>query len=158
MLSAMLPRAPIAGSLLLLLVAAVPCRGAGSPGGAPSPAPPDVRGASSSAGAPPDASPGAFHVDRVPKSLAGSWEFALGDPITGVDGLDTLRFEPVRVPGAWQDSGIPGHGVGWYRTRFELDPSVSGLTLALASEQIRDAEEVYQGGQLVGRTGGVPRG
>lgn len=129
----MLPRAPFAGSLLLLLVTAVPCRGAA-----------------------PDRSAGAAHVDRVPWSLAGTWEFALGDPLTGVEGLDTLRFEPVRVPGAWQDSGIPGHGVGWYRTLFELDPAVSGLTLALAIEQIRDADEVYLDGQLVGRTGGFP--
>ncbi len=129
----MLPRAPFAGSLVLLLVTAVPCRGAA-----------------------PDTSAGVVHVDRVPWSLAGTWELALGDPLTGVDGLDTLRFEPVRVPGAWQDSGIPGHGVGWYRTLFELDPSVSGLTLALAIEQIRDADEVYLDGQLVGRTGGFP--
>lgn len=98
----------------------------------------------------------ALLVDRVPRSLAGTWEFALGDPITGVDGLDTLRFQPIRVPGAWQEAGVAGHGVGWYRLRLELDPSVSDLGLALAVEQIRDSDEVYLDGQLVGRTGAFP--
>lgn len=84
------------------------------------------------------------------------WEFALADPLTGVDGLDTLAFRPIRVPGDWQDQGFPGHGTGWYRLRFEVDPSVAGIPLAFATEQIRDADEVYLDGVLVGRTGGFP--
>jgi len=97
-----------------------------------------------------------LRVERLPASLAGTWEFALGDPPGGVAELDGLAFRPVPVPGSWQNGGIPGHGTGWYRVTFDLDPSLAIVPLALACPQIRDADEVFLDGQPIGRTGEFP--
>ncbi|MBK6406317.1 MAG: hypothetical protein IPF66_15525 [Holophagales bacterium] len=43
-----------------------------------------------------------LRVERLPASLAGTWEFALGDPPGGVAELDALPFRPIPVPGTWQ--------------------------------------------------------
>ena len=114
---------------LLVLVAASPCRGEG----------PDV-----------------LRVERLPASLAGTWEFALGDPPGGVADLDGLPFRHVPVPGTWQAGGVPGHGIGWYRVTFDLDPSLAIVPLAFACPQVRDADEVFLDGQPIGRTGRFP--
>ncbi len=97
-----------------------------------------------------------LRVDRLPASLAGTWEFALGDPPGGVAELDGLPFRPVPVPGSWQKGGVPGHGTGWYRVTFDLDPSLAIVPLAFACPQIRDADEVFLDGQPIGRTGEFP--
>ena len=97
-----------------------------------------------------------LRVERLPASLAGTWEFALGDPPGGVSELDGLPFRPVPVPGTWQNGGIPGHGTGWYRVTFDLDPSLAIVPLAFACSQIRDADEVFLDGQPIGRTGEFP--
>ncbi len=98
----------------------------------------------------------ALRVERLPASLAGTWEFALGDPSGGVADLDGLAFRPVPVPGSWQEAGIPGHGIGWYRVTFDLDPSLTIVPLAFVCPQIRDADEVFLDGQPIGRTGEFP--
>ncbi len=97
-----------------------------------------------------------LRVDRLPASLAGTWEFALGDPPGGVAELDGLTFRPVPVPGSWQKGGVPGHGTGWYRVTFDLDPSLAIVPLAFACPQIRDVDEVFLDGQPIGRTGEFP--
>lgn len=97
-----------------------------------------------------------LRVERLPASLAGTWEFALGDPPGGVAELDGLGFHPVPVPGSWQHGGVPGHGTGWYRVTFDLDPSLAIVPLAFACSQIRDADEVFLDGQPIGRTGEFP--
>ncbi|MCC6130633.1 MAG: diguanylate cyclase [Acidobacteria bacterium] len=99
---------------------------------------------------------GGLFVDRLPASLSGTWEITVSDPALGVDGLDSVTWRPIRVPGTWQNQGISEHGTVWYRLRFELDPSISPIALALVFDEIRDADEVYLDGQLVGRTGGFP--
>lgn len=97
-----------------------------------------------------------LRVERLPASLAGTWEFALGDPPGGVAELDALAFRPVRVPGAWQDAGLAGHGTGWYRVTIDLDPSLAIVPLAFTCSQIRDVDEVFLDGQPIGRTGEFP--
>jgi len=97
-----------------------------------------------------------LRVERLPASLAGTWEFALGDPPGGVADLDGLAFRPVPVPGSWQQGGVEGHGTGWYRVTFDLDPSLAIVPLAFACRQIRDADEVFLDGQPIGRTGEFP--
>lgn len=97
-------------------------------------------------------------VERLPASLAGTWEFALGDPPDGVGGLDSLAFRPIAVPGSWQAGGVPGHGTGWYRVTIDLDPSLATVPLAFACPQIRDVDEVFLDGQPIGRTGEFPPG
>lgn len=95
-------------------------------------------------------------VERLPASLEGTWEFALGDPPGGAAELDGLPFRPVPVPGSWQGAGVEGHGIGWYRVTFDLDPSLSVVPLAFACPQIRDVDEVFLDGQPIGRTGEFP--
>lgn len=97
-----------------------------------------------------------LYVDRLPGSLAGTWEFALDDTPLGPEGLAALAWRPLEVPGSWQEQGVTGHGTAWYRVRFELDPGLFGPPLAFVSRQIRDADEVYLDGQLVGQTGSLP--
>ena len=97
-----------------------------------------------------------LRVERLPASLAGTWEFALGDPPGGVADLDGLPFRPVPVPGTWQRGGVSGHGIGWYRVTFDLDPSLAIVPLAFACPQVRDADEVFLDGQPIGRTGRFP--
>lgn len=101
---------------------------------------------------------GALRVERLPASLAGTWEFALGDPPGGIADLDALPFRPIAVPGTWQAAGFAGHGTGWYRVSIDLDPSLSIVPLAFVCSQIRDVDEVYLDGQPIGRTGGFPPG
>lgn len=98
----------------------------------------------------------AIRVERLPASLAGTWEFALGDPPGGIADLDALPFRPIAVPGTWQAAGIASHGTGWYRIAIDLDPSLSIVPLAFACTQIRDVDEVFLDGQPIGRTGGFP--
>ena len=59
-----------------------------------------------------------------------------------------------REPG--RHAGFPGHGTGWYRVTFDLDPSLASVPLAFACPQIRDVDEVFLDGQPVGRTGEFP--
>lgn len=95
-------------------------------------------------------------VREVPTDLSGTWEFAPGDPPNGVAGVRELPFRSVAVPGSWQEAGIRSHGVAWYRLTLEIAPSLANVPLALTCEQIRDADEVYFDGVLVGRTGRFP--
>jgi diguanylate cyclase (GGDEF)-like protein len=95
-------------------------------------------------------------VDSLPKSLAGTVRFALGDPEGGIAALDSLEWRQVRVPGTWQAGGIPGHGTGWYRFPLTIRPAVAAVPLAFACDRIRDADEVYLDGVRVGMTGRFP--
>lgn len=97
-----------------------------------------------------------LRVERLPASLAGTWEFALGDPAGGVADLDALPFRPVPVPGSFQEAGFAGHGTGWYRVTIDLDPSLAIVALAFVCPQIRDVDEVFLDGQPIGRTGEFP--
>jgi diguanylate cyclase (GGDEF)-like protein len=113
------------------------------------------------AAAAPEAFDGTVTVESLPASLSGTWEIAFDDPTNGVLGLDTLRFIPVRVPATWQADAasrpaLDRHGVAWYRLRIELAPALAATPLAFATDQIRDSDEVYLDGVLVGRTGRFP--
>jgi hypothetical protein len=100
---------------------------------------------------------GAIRVERLPASLAGTWEFALEDPPGGIADLDASRFARSPFPG-------PGR-TGFRRPRDGLvpgldrpRPSLSIVPLAFVCSQIRDVDEVYLDGQPIGRTGGFPPG
>jgi diguanylate cyclase (GGDEF)-like protein len=97
-----------------------------------------------------------FRVASLRASLAPAAEFALGDPAGGVTTAGSLSFRPILVPSTWQEAGVAGHGVGWYRFQFTLDPGVAAMPLAFLCAQIRDADEVFLDGERVGGTGGFP--
>src|SRR5947209_2356848 len=113
-------------------------------------------GAAPPAAGAPETPAGAVAVTALPASLSGTWEIAFGDPSNGPPGLDTLRFRPVRVPATWQSQSagrpeLEQYGVAWYRLRVDLSPSLADTPLAFSSDQIRDADEVYFDGALIGR-------
>jgi hypothetical protein len=97
-----------------------------------------------------------LRVSSLRASLAPAAEFALGDPAGGAAAAGSLDFRPIAVPAPWQAAGVAGHGVGWYRFRFTLDPAVAEKPLAFLCAQIRDADEVFLDGERVGGTGGFP--
>ena len=97
-----------------------------------------------------------LRVTSLRASLAPAAEFALGDPAGGVTTAESLGFRRIAVPSTWQGAGFPGHGVGWYRFRFTLEPDVAAMPLAFICAQIRDADEVFLDGERVGGTGGFP--
>ena len=97
-----------------------------------------------------------LRVTALRASLAPAAEFALGDAAGGAAGADALVFRRIAVPATWQRAGVAGHGIGWYRFRFTLDPAIAERPLAFLCTQIRDADEVWLDGVLVGRTGGFP--
>ena len=98
------------------------------------------------AGAAPSRDPREFAVDRLPADLSGTWEIEFGDG----------RWRPMTIPGTWQDSGYPNHGFAWLRVRFRLSAAASEQALALATTQIRDAEEVFLDGRRIGGAGAFP--
>lgn len=95
-------------------------------------------------------------VAALPAELNEGWEIAAGDPPGGLGAVARMTFAPVRVPGSWQEQGFDGHGVFWYRLRFDIDPTLWSVPLAITCEQVRDVDEVYLDGVLVGRTGRFP--
>ena len=84
-----------------------------------------------------------LRIGSIRASLAPAAEFALGDSPGGAAGADALPFRPILVPGTWQNGGVPGHGIGWYRFRFTLAPAIAETSLAFLCGQIRDADEVW---------------
>jgi len=102
----------------------------------------------------PEAPP--LFVDGLRADLSPSAEFALGDAPGGVAGLDRLDWRPIRVPGSWQEAGIPDHGYAWYRFRFTLSSDSASHPLAFTCSQIRDVDETFLDGVRVGGTGAFP--
>jgi hypothetical protein len=110
---------------------------------------------------------------RVP--LPAKWRFSFGDRwpqapgqgSTSAEGhsdrgtaerwfapdYDDSRWEEVRVPGVWEDTGHPDvDGWGWYRVRFPLPPEVQGKRLVLTGDTLDDRGRVYVNGALVQET------
>ena len=95
-------------------------------------------------------------VDGLRADLSSAAEFALGDAPGGVAGLDRLDWRSIRVPGSWQEAGIPDHGYAWYRFRFTLSAAAAAHPLAFTCSQIRDVDETFLDGVRVGGTGAFP--
>ena len=74
-----------------------------------------------------------FLADRLPADLNGTWEIFLGaTPTAG-------GWQPVAVPGPWEDGPPPGFdGHACHRTRIWLPGQETGL-LGLRFDRIREA-------------------
>lgn len=95
---------------------------------------------------------------RRAESLRGTWKFEIGDdPAYSARAYDDSRWEPIRVPGAWENQGFPGYdGYAWYRKNFSTPPEAAAYPLYLQLGRIDDVDETYVNGKLVGYQGGMP--
>jgi sialate O-acetylesterase len=62
-------------------------------------------------------------------------------------------WNPIMVPGYWEDQGIKDlDGIIWYRKEFELPSAATAAKARLLLGRIVDADEVYVNGKFVGGT------
>ena len=92
--------------------------------------------------------------------LAGPWDFRIGDAQRWADGRERDGWDPIAVPGAWEDDGYHGYdGYAWYRTSFTLDAKAADALREspfLLLGRIDDADEVWLNGEPVGQSGRMP--
>jgi len=92
-------------------------------------------------------------------SLTGKWKFQTGDDLSwkGED-FDDSRWNQIFVPGFWQYQGYKDHlGFAWYRREFELSEKWHEENLILLLGKIDDVDETYLNGELLGKTGTIPK-
>lgn len=88
-----------------------------------------------------------------------AWKFSPGDdPAWAAPDFDDSSWREIEVPDAWSGEGYPEHDqFGWYRLR--LDTSMIDVPpgdLAVRVGMIRNAYELYAGGELIGGVGKLP--
>ena len=84
---------------------------------------------------------------RRQASLDGVWDFFPGDH--GLDELDGLGAETIRVPGVWEAQGwLDLDGPAWYRRRFTLEEIAGHWTLHFGA--VMDRADVYLNGVALG--------
>jgi len=91
------------------------------------------------------------------QSLRGTWKLRAGDDARWSDArFDDSDWSGAFVPAYWETQGLYGYdGLGWYRTRFRLDPALRGQQLVLCLGRIDDADEVWLNGRRIGGTGRI---
>ncbi|MCX2982828.1 response regulator [Halieaceae bacterium IMCC14734] len=103
-------------------------------------------------------------VDDVaqPVSLAGQWQFKLGDdPAWAMPELDASQWQATAVPGH-APAGHAGYsGMLWFRLAVQLDTSKQNVRenmgrLAVSLGGVISAYEIYAGGIKLGGVGGLP--
>lgn len=79
-----------------------------------------------------------------------------GDRATWADpALDDAAWRDIAVPAYWESQGYDGlDGVGWYRTRFDLDAAAARAGVTLTFGAIDDDDMTWVNGIEVGRTVG----
>jgi sialate O-acetylesterase len=90
--------------------------------------------------------------------LSGAWHFRIGDdPAWATASYDHSAWEPISVPGAWEDAGYWGYdGLAWYRRSFRLTQRQLREPLYLHLGRIDDVDHVWINGRFVGSTGRFP--
>ena len=101
--------------------------------------------------------PARFRVDRLPTSLAGTWDFHLGNAVPVAAARAAAGWVPIRVPGPWENGPASGYnGHAWYRGRLYIPGKFADRVLGVSFAQIRDVDEVFLNGHPVGQTGSFP--
>ncbi len=66
---------------------------------------------------------------------------------------EPLNWKRIAIPGYWEDQGVRNlDGVVWYRREIDLPAALAGAEAKVKLGRIRNADEFYVNGQLVGRT------
>ncbi len=79
-----------------------------------------------------------------------------GDAYPWSSGMDRMAWQPIEVPGLWEESGedeLAGlNGVVWFRTSFDLPATLAGKAAQLHLGPIDDSDMTWVNAILVGKT------
>ena len=89
----------------------------------------------------------------------GTWRFAKGDDMAWKAGdLDDSQWAEVRLPAAWEEHSAykDDKTYGWFRRKFDVPAAIKGKPFLLSVGWVKDADQTYVNGVLVGSTGKFP--
>ena len=89
----------------------------------------------------------------------GSWRFAKGDDLTWkTPGFDDSKWAEVVLPAAWEEHSAykEDKTYGWFRRKFVIPAAVKGREFLLAVGWVKDADQTFVNGVLVGSSGSFP--
>ncbi len=93
-------------------------------------------------------------ADRATAPPRGEADQGLSGPLPwSAPAYQPLNWKPINIPGFWEEQGLNDlDGIVWYRRELELPAELAGQEAQVKLGRIRDADELYVNGQLVGRT------
>lgn len=88
--------------------------------------------------------------------LSGPWKFNPRDNLahSQKDFADS-DWSHLPIPAQWNNSGLSGFQVGWYRHSFKVSKTFENQNISILTPIIADANEIYINGVFVGRTGRI---
>ncbi len=89
----------------------------------------------------------------------GTWRFSTGDDLTWkAPVFDDSPWQEVQLPAPWEEhSGYKEEkSYGWYRRKFEVPAEMKGKPFTLAVGWVKDADQTFVNGEMVGSTGSFP--
>lgn len=89
-------------------------------------------------------------------SLSGLWKFhPVDDPAQAQKDFADKDWSHLPIPAQWNNSGLSGFQVGWYRHSFQVSKTFQNQNISILTPIIADAHEIYINGILVGKTGQI---
>lgn len=86
--------------------------------------------------------------------LSGPWKFSSKDDrLHANKEFPDSDWRELSVPAQWNNSGLSGFQIGWYRHKFQVSNDFKNKNISILTPIIADANEIYINGALVGRTG-----
>ncbi len=89
----------------------------------------------------------------------GTWRFAKGDDMAWkAPDFDDSKWAAVRLPAAWEEHSQYKEDkcYGWFRRKFEVSAGMKGKAFQLAVGWVKDADQTFVNGVMVGSTGAFP--
>ena len=89
----------------------------------------------------------------------GTWRFAKGDDLAWkAPGFDDSTWAEVVLPAAWDEHSAykEDKTYGWFRRKLEIPAALQGREFLLAVGWVKDADQTFVNGVLVGSTGSFP--
>ncbi|PJZ44928.1 SpoIIE family protein phosphatase [Leptospira brenneri] len=100
----------------------------------------------------------AFPLEEPTKllSLSGTWKFHSEDNVSQAKkDFPDQDWSELPIPAQWNNSGLSGFKVGWYRHSFKVSKAFQNQRISILTPIIADANEIYINGVLVGKTGEI---